>query len=230
MNCRFFGFLFFIFLPACGLNNFASLSMPNEDFQLPSLQSISLDANALDVIYDGGGAVTFAGSDLQFEPAVAQSSSQTHSTLILLKDTETTGVNDFILSVDVTVTAQLRTGSTPNPWETFWFFFNYTGAITDKSTNYYISKPSPTGSELGIATQATTQVFLDSNDLFPTAIGDRHLFLFIRQGSVFKVIRDGLQIYSYEDAGRLLTTKGALGLYVEDASVEIHSLQYKNMD
>jgi len=227
--------LFTLLLASCGMNQFATLSTSDTITQqvppLPDFKNIELLPENFQVLYTGGGSVNFANGVMDFYPATAFALTQTHAPLIFLKETQDQPVMNFELIVDVTTVAQLRQGSAPNPWEVFWIFFNYTGGISDKATNYYLSKPAPYGNELGVATDRVGQEFLGSDGNFPTAVGERHVFTYKRKGAKFTVWRDSQMIYNYQDTGgKLLSTKGAIAFYCEDAHVQIHSVQYRGLD
>lgn len=216
------------------MNSFATLPpLPSVDSSqgLPTFESITLQSQNFNVLYDGGGTVNFTAGQMEFYPATAMISSQTHAPLILLRETVNTPVKDFEVIVDVTTVAQLRQGSSPNPWEVFWLFFNYTGGITDKVTNYFISKPAPYGSELGVASGEVTQDFLSDSSLYPTAVGERHVFTYKRKSNLFTVMKDGQLIFTFSDNSlKLSQNRGAIGFYCEDAKVQIHSVQYRSLD
>lgn len=217
------------FILILGLLNGCGFSAVNSA-SINSALDVSMSSSDLVVAYDGGGSVSFLDSALILQPMTSTSSSETHAALVLLKETQATPVRDFELIVDVEVVRQLRENSTPNPWEVFWLFFSYNPVGTsDKTTNYFLSKPQ-VGAELGLAYDQVGQTFLSNEASAQTAVGERHVFKYRRVQNTFTVYRDGLFFYSYTDAGEQFYDKGALGFYTEDAEVKIYSVQYTNLD
>ncbi len=175
--------------------------------------------------------MSYSINQIDYYPLSSSKSSETHATLLLLKQTVENPVSDFELAVDLATVNQLRKGTTANPWEVFWLFFGYKGSTASKTTNYFISKPAPYGSELGLASGTVTQEFLNNSTVSPTEIGSRHVFTYRKQANVFSVRKDGQLIYSYTDsAKKLYANKGSLGFYSEDAHVQIYSVQFRSLD
>ncbi|WP_374033951.1 LamG domain-containing protein [Bdellovibrio bacteriovorus] len=220
-----------LILTGCG-GITAILGSSSNPAKTPPTKVISLDAANFAVAYDGEGSVTFSSSEIILAPKPATAANETHAALVFIKETVDTPVQDFELTVDLTTSQQLRQNTAANDWEVFWLFFGYKGNITDKTTNYYISKPS-TGSELGLAHGEVGQKFLGTDSVSKTAVGGRHKFKFVRKGTSFSVYRDDQLFYSYTDGtfpSALYSGKGALGFYSEDAEVKIHSVQLKRLD
>lgn len=220
-----------LILTGCGGIS-ALLGSTSKPSKTPVTQDITLDAGNYVVAYDGEGSVTFNSTEIILSPKPATAANETHAALVFIKDTVDTPVQDFELTVELATSQQLRQNTAANDWEVFWFFFGYKGNITDKTTNYYISKPS-SGSELGLAHGELGQKFLNTDSGSTTAVGARHKFKFLRQGTSFTVHRDGQLFYSYTDGtfpAALYTSSGALGFYSEDAEIKIYSVQLKRLN
>lgn len=184
------------------------------------------------VEYDGGGSVQFnpdGSGDIVFQPRTPKTAGQTFATLLLLKDTLDRPLKNYAVKMEVTTVKQLR-DATPNEWEVFWFFGNYKKArAKNKSANYFLVKPH-TGVELGRAFDEVGQHFLKTEESGSIQIGERHTFVFIKEGPAAFLFQDGNQILKYH-GGRmpdaLYDQAGAFGLYSEDALVRVHSFSFQ---
>ncbi|WP_413582635.1 hypothetical protein [Bdellovibrio sp. HCB288] len=196
------------------------------------LQDVPLTAGNWQVAYDGGGQTHFpldGTGDLVFYPQKARTSGQTFASLILLKSTVDTPINDFVARLEVTTVSQLRS-STPNDWEVFWFVSNYRkDPKLIKTANYFLQKPN-TGVEMGRFFEETGQKFLMTSEAAKLSVGQRSTYYFAKQGKRYRVFRDGVQVLDYqgkEMPESLYDQAGALGLYAEDAVVRIHSFAFR---
>jgi hypothetical protein len=111
---------------------------------------------------------------------------------------------------------QLRTGSLPNPWECAWLVWRY----QDDQHFYYVAL-KPAGWEIGKRDPAYPggQRFLASGeDEFPLRAW--HDFLIVQDNALITIRLNGVVIASIADGERPLTS-GRLGLYTEDAEVEL---------
>lgn len=196
-------------------------------------EPIALEPENFNIEYNGEGSVTIDNDSIVLSPKAPTSGDETHSALVLIKNTVDNPIKNFELIVDMTTDEQLRTGSAPNDWEVFWLLFNYNGSVTEKTTNFFMSKPS-FGAELGIAHGQLGQNFLSTEADAKTAIAQRHVFKYRRVDDQFTVHRDDVLFYSFTAAesfpAKLYGSKGAIGLYVEDAKVTIHSIKLLNLD
>ncbi|WP_374001770.1 LamG domain-containing protein [Bdellovibrio bacteriovorus] len=221
--------LFSLSLAGCGVLS-STIELPSKEAPPVAIPIVS---DNFVVAYDGEGQVTFDNSKMTLTPKASTSADETHAALVFLKQTLDTPVMDFELSVDLTVTQQLRQNSAANDWEVFWLFFNHQGSITEKTTNYFISKPS-SGSELGLAHGELGQKFLNTDPTGKTPIGSKHSFKFRRQNGKFTVHRDGTLFYSFTETDafpqKLYAQKGSIGFYSEDASVDIHAVSLLRLD
>lgn len=91
------------------------------------------------VVFAGYGSVTATPSKSTLQPAVATTADTTHAALVV--GTSQTNVR---LKTRVTLNAQLRTGSSANPWKTGWLVTRY----QDPEHFYYVALKT-NGWELG---------------------------------------------------------------------------------
>ncbi|WP_413575929.1 hypothetical protein ACLVWU_16205 [Bdellovibrio sp. HCB290] len=205
---------------------------PSDLPRVDGLLDVPLTAANWEVVYDGGGVVQFdvdGTGEMVFYPRVARTSGQTFSSLLLLKNSVVKPANDFVVRLEVTTVRQLRS-STPNDWEVFWFVSNFRkDPKLVKTANYFIQKPN-SGAELGRFFAENGQKFLMTSTDSTLEIGTRSTFYFAKQGKRYRVFRDGELVMDYqgkEMPESLYDQAGALGLYAEDAVVQLHSFAYQ---
>lgn len=191
---------------------------------------LGLTASDWQVVYDGDGTVTFDADGILMTPKAATSSSETHAALLLSQKTLTQPLQNFKATITYTNIAQLRTG-TPNAWEVFWFFFNYTLAANGKKeTNYVVLKPS--GVEIGKAFDEVGQEFLLANSLPAIQIGETHTVTVTKDGPRVTILLDGVLAAEYESAASpkdLYDVPGSIGLYIEDAQVRVSAVTIERL-
>ncbi|WP_413558725.1 hypothetical protein [Bdellovibrio sp. HCB209] len=221
-------FLIAVVLSACAQKAPSPMDLPKYN----RLISVPLTPQYWTIAFDGGGEVKFHADgtkDLVFYPQTAKTSLQTFSSLLLLKNTVISPINNFVAKMEVTTTKQLRS-STPNEWEVFWFVSNYRkDPNIVKTANYFIQKPN-TGVELGRFFEQEGQKFLKTSEDAKQPIGARSTYYFAKQGQRYRVFRDGVQIMDYHGSKMpeaLYDQAGALGLYSEDAEVRVHSFAFQ---
>lgn len=181
----------------------------------PSADNLSLAADAWTTAYDGYGSVTYdALNGIYLTPMVSLQPSETHAALVL---TKLASMKDFHLVVTATTEQQLRQGSAPNTWETFWIFFNYQPTSAGKDTNYFALKTN--GVELGTATAEIGQTFLQTDNANATAVGVANTYDIVKVGNHVIVKINGELAMDY--TGPIYDMAGAIGLYTEDARVHI---------
>ncbi len=184
----------------------------------PSASTIPLSAASWVTEYDGYGSVTYdATNGIYLSPMASTQPSETHAALTLAAIAP---MKDFHLVITASTDQQLRTGSTPNTWETFWIFFNYQPTATGKNTNYFTLKTN--GVELGTATDLLGQTFLDTGSSTATAVGASNTFDIVKVGTHVKVMINGATVVDY--TGALFDVAGSIGLYTEDARVHVTSV------
>lgn len=221
-------------LAACGRLTLSLNGSTSQPVVEPEAHDVAIDAANFSVIYNGFGTVSYTSNLLEIAPQAPTAADETFSALVMIKETETTPVRNFELTLDMEVTQQTRTGSAVNPWETFSLFFGYNSQPgSTKTSNYFTSKPT-VGGELGLTQGEAGQHFISTDSSATTPIASRAVFVFRREGNLFSVKRDGTLLYTFNDATsfpeKLYDGKGNLGFYVKDSKVEIHSVKYKALD
>lgn len=163
-------------------------------------------------IYDGYGTNTYTSGAWRLKPMSASQLYETHASLVLGKP-ELSG--NYRLSVQMTSVAQLRTGSTPNPWETGWITFGYN---PDGTFKYLILKPN--GIELGEFLGGWNQNFLYTSSDVTFPIGQRYdVSLYVNNGWIVAYV-NGVRVMRYQiNARDVLDASGRFGWYAEDAEV-----------
>jgi Domain of Unknown Function (DUF1080) len=114
---------------------------------------------------------------------------------------------------------QLRTGSSPNPWECAWIVWSY----QDDAHFYYLAL-KPTGWELGKRDPDYPggQRFLASGSRkFP--VGAWHTFIIRQAGATIDARANGEHVVSFTDAERPYAG-GRLGIYAEDSEVQVDDI------
>ncbi len=182
---------------------------------------IPLSADKWTTVYNGYGSVTYdATNGIVLSPKVSTAPSETHAALTLANNLQ---LRNFRLSITAITEQQLRVNSTPNAWETFWIFFNYTPTSSGKNTNYFLLKPN--GVELGKAFDGIGQTFLYTGAASASsrAIGVSNRYDIEKIGNHVTVSINGQKVTDF--TGALHDVVGSIGLYSEDARVRITSVQ-----
>ncbi len=161
------------------------------------------------IVYTGYGTVAIVNSQLSMAPQVSTSSSETHSALVAAGDLSWT---DYVLSVQMNTLQQLRTGSTPNPWEVGWILFRYQDA-----QHFYYFIPKTNGIELGKFVNGT-QTFLATADTPKLTLNTLNTYKVALKGNNIQIFVDGTLVLNYTDASSSFLS-GKIGLYDEDAHV-----------
>jgi len=153
----------------------------------------------------------FSNKALLLEPMASTSPGETHAALIVSQ----TEYADVSFGADFTTISQLRTGSTPNPWECAWAVFNYTD-----NTHFYYVAFKPNGWELGKADPAYpgAQRFLATGEDMTFAVGSKHSFQITQTGATITVTVDGKVLTTFTDLESPYLS-GKVGFYTEDAKV-----------
>ena len=169
-------------------------------------------ANLWEEVYNGYGSNTYQSGAWRLRPMSASQPHETHASLVLGKP-EMSG--NYRLFVQMTPVAQLRTGSTPNPWETGWITFGYN---PDGTFKYLILKPN--GLELGEFLGGYNQNFLYTSSDFLFPIGQQYnVAIYVKDGWIVTYV-NGVRVMRYRMNERdLLNTAGRFGWYAEDAEV-----------
>jgi hypothetical protein len=154
------------------------------------------------------GQATLRKGTYTLQSQAPSAPAETHSALL----TSTATWGDQVFSYTTTTLAQLRTGSTPNPWEVAWSMFRFTDL-----THYYWFIVKPNGWELGKKHGSDTQVFLATGTTPRLPVGATYQVRIQAQGGVIRVSVNGSLVVDYTDPSPLLS--GSVGLYEEDAKV-----------
>lgn len=202
-----------------------STSVSNQQFGSIGFQSFpssavttdGTDLNPWFVQFNGYGSVASVadpvlGSSLNLTPAIASTPSSTHSALV----TTSNSYGNFNSIFTYRTIKQLRTGSSPNPWEVGWVLFHYSD-----NTHFYYFLAKPTGWELGKEDPSYpgNQRFMatGSNPEFP--IGSTYKVSVSMLGNSINVSVNGVHVVSYTDTENPYLS-GSFGLYDEDSSVD----------
>ena len=181
------------------------------------------------VAWTGYGLVTFDDSGILMEPMASTEEDETHSSFVLSNQALDNPVQDFKITLLITNQEHLRT-PTPNTWEVFWLFFNFTTDDTydTREGNYFILKTN--GIELGTYENLGVehQTFLATENEPQVIIGVSNEWVIEKQGQVLNAWIDGVLVMTYDGTTEddpLLDQAGTFGLYTEDARVLVHSVE-----
>ncbi|MFA5012406.1 MAG: hypothetical protein WC644_10705 [Ignavibacteria bacterium] len=187
---------------------------------------LKADENNWEVNYDGYGEVKLESDLILLKPKISTEEYETHAALITTYER----VRDFSLEINAVTKSQLRENFYPNAWEVFWIFFNY--KPTDdgkKKTNYFLLKPN--GYELGTAWDEVAQGFSDTGDTPSLTLGEEYKYSIIKTGRNLRIsINDAVIIDKEFEEDKLFDETGNIGLYSEDAEVEISSVDLISFD
>jgi hypothetical protein len=148
---------------------------------------------------------------LVLSPKVSTSPNQTHAAMVVSRSS----FSNVRFSGGVQTVKQLRTGSTPNPWETAWVVFGYTDDL-----HYYYLAFKTNGWELGKVDPLYpgAQRYLADTASPSFAVGTQHTFSIQQDSNVISVTIDGKLITKFTDNERPYLS-GKVGFYTEDATV-----------
>lgn len=170
------------------------------------------------VVFGGFGCVKIATDAatqwLDASPRVVTAAAQTSGALVIGPTYST----PFQWSARIRTAAQLRTGSTPNPWEVAWVVWHYVD-----NDHFYYFYPGTAGWELGKRDPAYPggQRFLQTGSS-PTFPVGRTYDVKVEQAAddTMKVYVDGRLLANFRDTERPLRS-GRIGLYTEDAAIQV---------
>ena len=176
------------------------------------------------VNFAGYGAVKTvrqAPSFTQLTPQVS-TGGQTHAALVTSQKVLTAPCTT--INARLRTATQLRTGATPNPWETAWLVWDF---VDNDHFTYLAAKPN--GWELGKRDPAYPggQRFLATGPT-TTAIGSWVNTTVVRKAgtnsATLTVSLNGKQVGTVTDMERPYTS-GKLGMYTEDAQAEFDTIK-----
>ena len=176
-----------------------------------------------------GGKTAIANGVLTTYPATATTSTKTYSTLIM----STQKFHNFQLDFDMKTNKQLRTGSTPKPWETAWIFFRYTDEAPRSNHHYWVvlktdgfefgKKDNPPGDY-----SLEHPIFLKTAKVPTAKIGSFQHITVKAVNYHFTISVDGAVIVDMIDPRVNDPSKmsdGVLGLYEEDSSASFDNIK-----
>ncbi len=169
------------------------------------------------VVYASGGTLGIEtdGSQAFTEaPAAATMPSETHAPLIV---TTQTFSGDLEVTVRMKTVAQLRTGSTPNTWETAWLQWH--ASAPTAQANYFVLKTNGWELGKGLGQPPDNQEFLATGNDPKVQLGAWQRVRIVQVGPVITVYVDDVLVTSVTDAGVKFPvfTSGQVALYNEDA-------------
>jgi hypothetical protein len=173
------------------------------------------------VEYEGFGQINFNnGINLQPRSVASAAPEQTHSALALSNEL----YKNFALKIKYKNVSTLRKPAS-NSWEVFWLMFNYRSDQDHKKTNYFIFKPN--GIELGKAYGKVDQQFLSTDEFPKSEIGKEYELSLFKQGQNVQVFINGKSALDFKGDSKnsLFDENGHIGLYTEDAQVQISKLE-----
>ena len=163
-----------------------------------------------------------------YQPKTSTSPSESHASLT----TSTQTYRDFQMTLNMKTVKQLRQNSPPNTWETGWIFWHYTGdfhqyALILKTNGLQIEKKDNNNN------CDACEIYLFQNHNFPVKIGQwQTLTLRVTNSASgtphIQAWVDGLLAADFIDNSSQPNSpqmaSGAMGLYSEDAFVNIDSV------
>lgn len=208
------------------LNKLFLLSLLISTLVFPQASVLAATGWGGTVVYDGYGTVTQTKGLLLMSPKAATLPGETHAALVVSKDSVH---QPFQLSYTMKTSQQLRTGSTPNPWEVGWVMFGYknTGAF-----KYLILKPDGYGLELGESLLNDNQNFLYTSprdqDFFP--VNTDYTVTILARKNVVTITINGKKYLQYAvSPNDKLSLDGKYGFYTEDASVQVTNIKMQQL-
>lgn len=171
--------------------------------------------------YNGLGRIGTAddGSVVHHQrPSGSRTTGETHAALITTKQ----DFRDIDLSLRLKTDEQLRTPK-PNPWETAWVVWRYTG---DDHFYYFSLKTNGWDLGKGDPTFRGEQRFLDSGRSPKVELGRWYTVRVRNVGNVIEVWVDEQPIVEFVDRDRTYE-HGHVGLYNEDADVSFDDVSIR---
>lgn len=176
--------------------------------------------------FGGGGHVSIVaapdgGQALQTSPAVATSSGSSNAALVT---SSASFAGNYAVHAKYRTSAQLRTGSTPNPWEVAWLVWGY-----QDNSHFYNLVLKPNGWEVDKEVNVSgsqSQVFLASNTTPTFPLNQTYtvdIVTTVASGvPTFAITVNGVFLANVTDTD---TTNphilsGAVGLYSEDSTAD----------
>lgn len=164
-------------------------------------------------VFAGYGYVKGANGYLTMAPRAVTSPDATSAALVVSRTATTAPC--LTVSSRVATTAQLRTGSAPNPWETAWLVWDY---IDNEHFTYLAVKTN--GWEVGRRDPAYPggQRFIATGSNMATAVGQYRNVDVRRTATTTSIKVDGAALTTFTMANAA-ERSGKVGMYTEDAAV-----------
>lgn len=177
------------------------------------LQNISFNKNNFHTKYSGYGKVLIENEKILLHPKKSVLGNETHAALVLYNK----NLESFKVSLNYRVNPLRKN---PNSWETFWLFFNYQ-VKENKETNYFIFKNN--GIELGKAWGEIEQIFIVTKDSPKLEYNKFYNLEITKNKEKLEVFVNNVKVLTSneKDILKLFSHEGQIGLYSEDAIVEI---------
>ena len=164
-------------------------------------------------VFAGYGYVKGSGGYLTMAPRAVTSPDATSAALVVSR----TGTTASCLTVSsrVATTAQLRTGSAPNPWEVGWLVWDY---VDNEHFTYLAVKTN--GWEVGRRDPVYPggQRFIATGSNMATPVGQYRTIDVRRTATTTTVKLDGTALATYTMANAA-ERYGKVGMYTEDSAV-----------
>lgn len=160
------------------------------------------------------GSVSTAKGAYLLASQVPTAPGETHSALLTSPPLQ----GDLTFAYTATTLRQLRTGSTPNPWEVAWSMFRFRDLA-----DYYWFILKPNGWELGKKQGSDRQIFLVTGSSPTLSVGQPNRIRIAASGARIRISVDGAPVVDFVDPSPL-PAGGSVGLYEEDSSVRFQDL------
>lgn len=175
------------------------------------------------------GTATYSSHDgVVITPSViATKPSETSAPLVMCSHPETLNARNFELSIIMTTDKQLRTGSAPNAWETFWLGFNWTtDSNGKKKCNFFQVKTN--GCQLSTAFDEVGETFIATPSAPVMTVGVYNLVKIKKVEKHVQVWVDDVLVIDVTDP-RIYDVAGGIGLYSEDSVARFQYLDFKKL-
>ncbi|HCA43195.1 MAG TPA: hypothetical protein DEP28_08080 [Bacteroidetes bacterium] len=199
-----------------------------EDKKAKEAKMLPINPNEWDILSYGSGEVKFANGAVNLKPKAATKceygKDNEYGAWIISK----IKVKNFIVNIEVNNIRQLRKNLKPRNFEVFWFFFNYIPLDNlMKNTNYFIHKMD-TGIEIGRAFEEYGQEFLSTPQFSNLQLNKWYKYTFIKREQKLSININDVKVFEYdysknEISKQLLNESGHIGIYTEDAEVEVRN-------
>lgn len=178
------------------------------------------------ILSDGSGQIRFDNGSVHLIPKAATlpayGLNNEYGAWIINKQK----CKNFRADMDVNNLRQLRENLPPRNFECFWFFFNYIPEPNlRKKTNYFIHKTTQ-GLEIGKAFDTHDQTFIETPNYEPLNLNRWYHYTIIKREQLLEIYVNGSQVFkknlnSNPIYRQLLDEPGYVGLYTEDAHVQV---------